>query len=216
MKKLGIIILTLLLVASIFVSGCASNNEETYPLMKAELKKRSAITELKFGYQPSTHQIAYMTAAEKGWWKEDLAPYGIKNIKENLFPTGAPEMQAMMAGDLDVAYVGAAPVITALSQGLDAKIVEPVQINGSSLVLRPEYKYESPKDLKGLKIATYPPGTIQDTLLREWLKENGLDPEKDVTILGMTRWRCCYRYFSQTGRCCLPASPFPYSYRKAG
>ncbi len=77
-------------------------------------------------------------------------------------------------------------LITALSQGLDAKIVEPVQINGSSLVLRPEYKYESPKDLKGLKIATYPPGTIQDTLLREWLKENGLDPEKDVTILGMT------------------------------
>ncbi len=65
-------------------------------------------------------------------------------------------MQAMMAGDLDVAYVGAAPVITALSQGLDAKIVEPVQINGSSLVLRPEYKYESPKDLKGLTIATYP------------------------------------------------------------
>lgn len=94
-------------------------------------------------------------------------------------------MQAMLAGDLDVAYVGAAPVITALSQGLDAKIIEPVQINGSSLVLRPEYKYESPQDLKGLKIATYPPGTIQDTLIRNWLKENGLDPEKDVTILGM-------------------------------
>ena len=149
-------------------------------------KEASAITELRFGYQPSTHQIAYMTAAEKGWWKEDLAPYGIKDIKENSFPTGAPEMQAMMAGDLDVAYVGAAPVLTALSQGLDAKIVEPVQINGSSLVLRPESKYESPKDLKGLKIATYPPGTIQDTLLREWLKENGLDPEKDVTIIGMT------------------------------
>ena len=47
-----------------------------------------------------------------------------------------------------MAYVGAAPAITALSQGLDAKIVAPVQINGSSLVLRPEYKYESPKDLK--------------------------------------------------------------------
>ena len=154
--------------------------------MTSGAKEASAITELKFGYQPSTHQIAYMTAAEKGWWKEDLAPYGIKDIKENSFPTGDPEMQAMMAGDLDVAYVGAAPVLTAISQGLDAKIVEPVQINGSSLVLRNESKYESPKDLKGLKIATYPPGTIQDTLLREWLKENGLDPEKDVTIIGMT------------------------------
>jgi NitT/TauT family transport system substrate-binding protein len=184
LKKLGII-LALLLVASVFVSGCASNKGNV-STNESGAKEASAITELRFGYQPSTHQIAYMTAAEKGWWKEDLAPYGIKAIKENSFPTGDPEMQAMMAGDLDVAYVGAAPVLTAISQGLDAKIVEPVQINGSSLVLRNESKYESPKDLKGLKIATYPPGTIQDTLLREWLKENGLDPEKDVTIIGMT------------------------------
>jgi len=185
LKKLGVITLTLLLVAFAFASGCASNNGNVSS-NESGVKEAPAITELNIGYQPSTHQIAYMTAAEKGWWKEDLAPYGIEKINEYQFPTGAPEMQAMMAGDLDVAYVGAAPVITALSQGLDAKIVEPVQINGSSLVLRPEYKYESPKDLKGLKIATYPTGTIQDTLIREWLKENGLDPEKDVTILGMT------------------------------
>lgn len=182
MKKLGIILLVLLMVASIFVSGCTSSNEGN----KSEVNETSTLTKLNIGYQPSTHQIAYMTAAEKGWWKSDLAPYGITKINEYQFPTGAPEMQAMLAGDLDVAYVGAAPAITALSSGLDAKIVEPVQINGSSLVLRPEYKYESPEDLKGLKIATFPTGTIQDTLLRNWLKENGLDPEKDVTILGMT------------------------------
>lgn len=183
MKKSSILILTLLLVASIFVSGCASDNEGTDENATTEAP---AITELNIGYQPSTHQIAYMTAYEKGWWQEDLAPYGITKINEYVFPTGAPEMQAMLSGDLDVAYVGAAPVITALSQDLDAKIVAPVQINGSSLVLRSEYEYESPEDLKGLKIATFPTGTIQDTLIREWLKENGLDPEKDVTILGMT------------------------------
>ncbi len=183
MKKLGIIVLVLLMVASIFVSGCASNDNKGN---ESGVNETSTLTELRFGYQPSTHQIAYMTAAEKGWWQEDLAPYGIKKITDKSFPTGQPEMQAMMSGSLDVAYVGAAPVLTAISQGLDAKIVEPVQVNGSSLVLRPEYKYESPKDLKGLKIATYPAGSIQDTLLRKWLKENGLDPEKDVTILEMT------------------------------
>lgn len=170
MKKIGIFTLILLLLASIFVSGCASDD----------------LTELNIGYQPSTHQIAYMTAAEKGWWQEDLAPYGIEKINEYQFPTGAPEMQAMMSGDLDVAYVGAAPVVAALSEGLDAKIVTPVQINGSSLVLRPEYEYESPEDLKGLTIATFPPGTIQDTLLKNWLSENGLDVETDVRVLGMT------------------------------
>ncbi|HHV25296.1 MAG: ABC transporter substrate-binding protein [Methanosarcina sp.] len=185
MRKLGIFTLTLLMVALIFVSGCASNQGNVSE-NESGVKGAAAITELNIGYQPSTHQIAYMTAYEKGWWQADLAPYGIKKINEYQFPTGAPEMQSMMAGDLDVAYVGAAPAITALSGGLDAKIVEPVQINGSSLVLRPEYEYKSPKDLKGLKIATFPTATIQDTLLREWLKENGLNPEKDVTILGMT------------------------------
>jgi len=179
LRKSSILILALLLVVSIFVSGCADN--------------KNAITELNFGYQPSTHQIAYMTAYEKGWWQEDLAPYGIKKINEYQFPTGAPEMQAMLVGDLDVAYVGAAPAVTALSSGLDAKIVEPVQINGSSLVLSTEKasQYKSPQDLKGLKIATFPPGTIQDTLLKSWLTENGLDvetektPETDVTIIPM-------------------------------
>ncbi len=119
-----------MLVASIFVSGCASNKENVSENGTGS-EETTAITELNIGYQPSTHQIAYMTAAEKGWWKSDLAPYGITKINEYQFPTGAPEMQAMLAGDLDVAYVGAAPVITALSQGLDAKIVAPVQINGS-------------------------------------------------------------------------------------
>ncbi|AKB20225.1 ABC transporter substrate-binding protein [Methanosarcina sp. WWM596] len=180
MRKSSILILALLLVVSIFVSGCVSEDTD-----ENVTKEAPAITQLNIGYQPSTHQLAYMTAAEKGWWVEDLAPYGIKEIKDYEFPTGAPEMQAMMAGDLDIAYVGAAPVITALSQGLDAKIIAPVQIQGSNLVLRPEYEYNSPADLKGLKIATFPTGTIQDTLLREWLKQNGLDPEKDVTIIGM-------------------------------
>jgi NitT/TauT family transport system substrate-binding protein len=36
-----------------------------------------------------------------------------------------------------------------------------------------------------LKIATFQAGTIQDTILRDWLKKNAIDPEKDVTIVGM-------------------------------
>ncbi|AKB26664.1 ABC-type nitrate/sulfonate/bicarbonate transport systems, periplasmic component [Methanosarcina sp. MTP4] len=182
MKKLGVLILTLLLVASAFVSGCVSDEEGG---AEEDAEEAPAVTELNFGYQPSTHQVAYMTAMEKGWWEEDLAPFGVEKINEYEFPTGAPEMQAMLAGDLDVAYVGAAPVITALSQGLDAKIIAAVQIQGSDLVLRPEFEYETPQDLEGLSIATFPPGTIQDTLLRNWLQENGLDPDTDVDIKAM-------------------------------
>jgi NitT/TauT family transport system substrate-binding protein len=94
-------------------------------------------------------------------------------------------MQAMLAGDLDVAYVGAAPVLSAVSTGLDAKIVAAVNTEGSDLVLRTGLNYTGPQSLKGLKIATFQAGTIQDTVLRNWLKKNNIDPQKDVEIVGM-------------------------------
>ena len=139
---------------------------------------------LNIGYQPSTHQIAEMVAFEKGWWQDELKPFGITEVKEYQFPNGAPEMQAMLGGDLDVAYVGTAPPITAISQGLDAKIVAAVNINGSNVVLRPEINYSGPQSLAGLSIATFPPGTIQDLVLKKWLKDNNVDIEK-VSIKGM-------------------------------
>ncbi len=148
-------------------------------------KTTTTIKDLKIGYQPSTHQMAHTTAMAKGWWKADLAPLGVANVSDKVFPTGAPEMQAMLAGDIDVAYVGAAPVLTALSTGLDAKIVAGVNTQGSDLVVRPDLDYNGPASLKGLKIATFQAGTIQDTILRDWLKKNNMDPEKDVVIKGM-------------------------------
>ncbi len=142
------------------------------------------VSNLRIGYQPSTHQTAHTTAMEKGWWQEDLAPYGITQVTDYQFGTGAPEMQAMLAGDLDIAYVGSAPFIAAVSSGLDAKIIAAVQTQGSDLVLRNGVEYSSPADLVGKKIATFPPGTIQDTILRTWLEENGVDPAS-VTIIAM-------------------------------
>ncbi|WP_321420362.1 ABC transporter substrate-binding protein [uncultured Methanomethylovorans sp.] len=177
-RILGAICIITAMMAIALVSGCAETGQ------KGNLTEN--VTEIHFGYQPSTHQIAYLTARDKNWWNENLAPLGVLKITENLFPSGAPEMTSMLAGDLDVAYVGAAPFITALGKGLDAKIVAAVQVQGSDLVVRTGVPYENPEDLKGLKIATFPSGTIQDTLLRNWLKTNNIDPDKDVTIKSMT------------------------------
>jgi NitT/TauT family transport system substrate-binding protein len=105
-------------------------------------------------------------------------PFGITEIKEFEFPTGVPEMQAMVAGELDIAYVGTAPPISAISAGLPAKIVAAVNINGSNLVLRPDLVYNGPATLAGLSIGTFPPGSIQDTVMKKWLMENGVDVSK--------------------------------------
>jgi len=64
-------------------------------------------------------------------------------------------MQAMVAGELDIAYVGTAPPISAISQGFDAKIVAAVNINGSNLVLKPNITYDGPNSLSGLSIGTF-------------------------------------------------------------
>ncbi len=144
------------------------------------------IKEIRIGYQPSTHQMAEITAMAKGWWQQDLAPFGVVNVTDKVFPSGPPEMQAMLAGELDVAYVGAAPVMSALTTGLDAKIVAGVNTQGSDLVVRNDLDYTGPQSLSGMTIATFPPGSIQDTVLRDWLQKNNLTPDKDVFIKGMT------------------------------
>ncbi|MDN7012189.1 ABC transporter substrate-binding protein [Methanoculleus sp. FWC-SCC3] len=170
MRSLTAILLAVALVAAFtFVSGCTETSDATH---------------LRIGYQPSTHQVSHTTAMEKGWWQEDLETLGITQVTDYEFGTGAPEMQAMLAGDLDIAFVGAAPFVAAVSSGLDAKIIAAVQTQGSDLVLRSEIPYESPQDLVGKKIATFPPGTIQDTILRSWLEENGVDPAS-VEIIAM-------------------------------
>jgi len=168
-------------IATVLAAVCVLS---TIPVHVCEARE---IKELHIGYQPSTHQIAEMIAMEKGWWADELKKFGIEKVTDKEFPSGPPEMTAMMAGELDIAYVGTAPPITAIDKGLNAKIVAGVQNKGSDLVLLPELaaNYTSPDDLKGLIIATFHPGSIQYTILTKWLRDNGLDPAKDVDIRGM-------------------------------
>lgn len=141
---------------------------------------------IRIGYQPNTHQIAHMTAMEKECWGHDLAKFGVEKVTDHEFIGGAPEMTAMMAGEIDIAYVGATPPLSAIDKGLDAKIVACVQTNGSALALKPELarNYTGPEDLKGLKIGIIPTTSIQEAILTKWLMDNGIDP-KDVEMISM-------------------------------
>ncbi len=180
MKKILTILVVVLMLAAF--SGCVDETPDDGEVAP----ETEQMTHLRIGYQPSTHQIAEMVAMDKGWWKDDLAKFGITEVTEYSFPSGPPEMQSMMAGHLDIAYVGVAPPITAIAQGLEAKIVAGVQVQGSDLVLRPEIadNYTSPADLRGLKIATFPPGSIQDGVLKKFLMDNNVSID-DVEIVPM-------------------------------
>jgi NitT/TauT family transport system substrate-binding protein len=176
MKEMRITAIALIAIALLLLTAGCTQPAGTTPPFK----------ELRIGYQPSTHQMAEITAMNKGWWQQDLAPLGVQNVSDQVFPTGPPEMAAMLAGDIDIAYVGAAPFLTAVSTGLDAKIVAGVNTQGSDLVVRNDLDYKGPQSLKGTTIATFPAGSIQDTVLRNWLNKNNITPDKDVTIKAMS------------------------------
>jgi NitT/TauT family transport system substrate-binding protein len=80
--------------------------------------------------------------------------------------------------------VGSAPPIVAISQGLDAKIVAAVNTNGSNLVFKSGLDYVNPSSLEEHNVGTFPPGSIQDIVLKKWLNDNQVDLSQ-VDILPM-------------------------------
>jgi len=145
------------------------------------VEKTSKINEVRVGYQPSTHHIAEFIGMQKGWFAQET---GI-NFTDKEFIGGASEMEAMMAGELDMAYVGAVPAINAIEKGLKAKIVASANNEGSALVMRNDFNYTKPGDLIGKKIATLQPPSIQDTVFRVWLLDSDIKPE-DLDIKYMS------------------------------
>ena len=172
MKKMVFLSIFMLLVAIVAFSGCLGGKAEA--------------TNVVIGYQPSTHQMAYTSAKAMGWWTDNLTQLSsVKNVSDNSFPSGPSEATALASNAIQVAYIGAAPLIPSIAQNnSDLKIIAAVQINGSSLLVPTNADYTGPKYFEGKKIATFPPGSIQDTLLKQWLVDNGVDLSK-VEIKGM-------------------------------
>lgn len=153
----------------IFIVGCV------FLLMR---KKEGKELSLRIGYQPITDHLALMVAMEKGWLSERLRMFGIEKIEIKEFPTGPQEIHAMMGGEIDIAYVGSAPVIAGLYEGLSAKIIAGVHLQGYALVLKKELSKEyRPSSLKGLKIATYPPGAVPHIVFIKYLQDKGINLE---------------------------------------
>ncbi|MDV0445096.1 putative aliphatic sulfonates-binding protein [Methanimicrococcus sp. At1] len=170
MKKIMLLGLAVLLVCAVAFSGCLSNDKDT---------------DVIIGYQPSTHQMAYTSAKALDWWAENLTQIeGIGKVSDKSFPSGPSEATALASNAIQAAYIGAAPLIPSIAQGNDLKIVAAVQINGSGLIVPTNADYTDPTYFEGKKIATFPPGSIQDTLLKQWLADNGVDMTK-VDIKGM-------------------------------
>lgn len=104
-----------------------------------------------------------------------------------VFGAGPSEMEALLAGELDMAYVGPNPAINAYvrSEGRALRIVAGVCSGGAGLVVGGDSGIRTAADLRGKRVAAPETGNTQDIALRRWLRSNGLEPGRDLQVLSV-------------------------------
>ena len=93
-------------------------------------------------------------------------------------------MTAMASGQVDVGYVGIAPVLSSVAKGVPVKVISSAQTEGSGIIVTKDSGIKSAADLKGKSIATPGEASIQHVLLSNYLDKNGLSI-KDLNVSAM-------------------------------
>jgi NitT/TauT family transport system substrate-binding protein len=127
---------------------------------------------LRLGFLENITHATALVGVKDGFFTKNLG----KNVTLKLYPfsTGTEEATALLAGQLDAAYVGPNPAIKAwtTSDGKLIRVISGAASGGAELVV--SKKITSASQLKGQKLATPSLGNTQDVALRYWLKQHGL------------------------------------------
>jgi len=127
---------------------------------------------LRLGFLANITHAPALVGLNKGFFTKNLGN-GV-TLKTSVFSSGTEETTALLAGQLDAAYVGPNPAINAWqkSSGKAIKIISGAASGGAALVVKPSIS--SVSQLKGQKLATPSLGNTQDVALRYYLKSHGL------------------------------------------
>ncbi len=144
----------------------------------------SAPVTVRLGLLANITHASALIGIQKGFFSKNLGSAG--TLTPTVYNSGTQETTAILAGQLDAAYVGPNPAINAFqkSGGTAIKIISGAATGGASVVVKPDITGAS--GLKGKIIATPSLGNTQDVAVRYWLKQNGLATTTtgggDVTI----------------------------------
>jgi ABC-type nitrate/sulfonate/bicarbonate transport system substrate-binding protein len=118
------------------------------------------------------------------WYAVDKGAFSSRNLQVDaqLVAGGANTMAALLAGQLQIADAGGSEALSAVASGADLVVVA---------TLSPVYPYvfevvpeiQTTQDLIGKKIGVATLGGSADIATRVALRQAGLDPNKDVTIV---------------------------------
>jgi NitT/TauT family transport system substrate-binding protein len=169
--------------AALLAAGCGSSGSGSSGPGSA-----SDPVTLRLGFLENITHAPALIGVKEGFFTKNLG----KNVTLKLYPfsTGTEEATALLAGQLDAAYVGPNPTIKAWqeSNGSLIKVISGAASGGAALVVKKGIT--SPSQLKGQKLATPSLGNTQDVALRYWLKSRGLTTTQtgggDVPITPIT------------------------------
>ncbi|HEY3992812.1 MAG TPA: ABC transporter substrate-binding protein [Ktedonobacteraceae bacterium] len=155
----------------LILAGCGSNS--TSGNGSGNRTSSNPVT-LNLGYFPNlTHAVA-LVGVGNGTFKKDLGA-GV-NLQTKTFNAGPAEVQALLAGSIDVAFVGPSPAISGYTQSHNTalKVIAGASSAGVEFVVQANSKITSPADLANKKIADPQKGGTQDVALRTYLAQHGL------------------------------------------
>jgi len=160
-----------LLLAACSSSSSPSSSSSSGSTATANAAAGSPVT-VRLGFLSNITHASALVALKEGFFTQALGSAG--TLKATAFSSGTQETTAILAGQLDAAYVGPNPAINAWqkSNGTAIKIVSGAATGGASVVVKKGIT--SPSQLKGQTLATPSLGNTQDVALRYWLKQNGL------------------------------------------
>jgi NitT/TauT family transport system substrate-binding protein len=169
---------------ALLAAGCGSSAASTGSGSSDPAQKVT----LRLGFLENITHATALVGVKQGFFTKNLG----KSVTLKLYPfsSGTEEATALLAGQLDAAYVGPNPAIKAwtVSNGQLIKVISGAAAGGAELVV--SNKITKAAQLKGQKLATPSLGNTQDVALRYWLKQQGLSTTStgggDVPITPIT------------------------------
>jgi NitT/TauT family transport system substrate-binding protein len=158
--------------ALLLAAGCSSSSAGTTSSGRGSGNTDPVPVTVRLGFLENITHASALVGLKEGFFSQALGSAG--TLKPTAFSTGTQETVAILAGQLDAAYVGPNPAINAWqkSGGSAIKIVSGAATGGASVVVAKGIT--SAGQLKGKTLATPSLGNTQDVALRYWLKQNGL------------------------------------------
>jgi NitT/TauT family transport system substrate-binding protein len=159
-----------MVAAALLLAGCSSSSSSSSgSTSNANTGGGSPVT-VRLGFLSNITHAPALIAMKEGFFTKALGSAG--TLKPTAFSAGTEETTAILSGQLDAAYVGPNPAITAWQKSSDIQIISGVATGGASIVVKKGIT--SAAQLKGKSLATPSLGNTQDVALRYWLKQHGV------------------------------------------